>query len=72
MADDADIANNFISNAIEAALSQRQANTNQNAADIKFCEECEEEIPLARRELGFKLCITCAEAVERRSSLFST
>lgn len=71
MADEADIANAYITNAIEAALGQRQ----QAPADLntitKFCKECGEEIAVARRQLGFQLCITCAEETERRKSLFA-
>jgi RNA polymerase-binding transcription factor DksA len=68
MADAADIANAYITDAIEAALGQRKS------AEIKpgaqFCRECEEPIPDERRALGFNLCIICAAENERRKSQF--
>lgn len=68
MADAADIANAYITDAIEAALGQRKS------AEIKpgaqFCKECDEPIPNERRALGFSLCVTCAEESERRKSQF--
>lgn len=71
MADEADIAALYITNAIEAALGQRQQNVSHTSVIIKECKECGEEIPVARRELGFQLCITCAQETERRKSLFA-
>ncbi len=72
MADEADIANAYITNAIEAALGHRQQNTNQaNFIITKECKECGEEIPMARRQLGFQFCISCAQETERRKSLFA-
>lgn len=70
MADAADIANAYITDAIEAALGQRtqQASLKPGA---QFCKECEDSIPAARRALGFNLCITCAEESERRKSQFA-
>ncbi len=71
MADEADIANAYITNAIEAALGSRQQKANQVSVITKECKECGEEIPLARRQLGFQFCISCAEETERRKSLFA-
>lgn len=71
MADEADIANAYITNAIEAALGQRQNKPSPVSVITKECKDCGEEIPLARRQLGFQLCITCAEETERRKSLFA-
>jgi RNA polymerase-binding transcription factor DksA len=68
MADDADIAFTYITNAIEAALGQRSQDPVKPGA--KFCKECGENIPTERRKLGFNLCIACAEESERRKSQF--
>ena len=71
MADEADIANAYITNAIEAALGHRQQKAKQPSVITKECKECGEEIPEARRQLGFQFCITCPEETERRKSLFA-
>lgn len=69
MADEADIANDYIAQAISSALNKRQQNSNTQLVS-KNCADCGEEIPIARRSLGFKLCFECAEESERRKSLF--
>lgn len=70
MADEADIANDYITNAISAALNNRQQNTKMRIGSQR-CKECDEIIPLERRQLGFQLCVECAEETERRKSLFA-
>jgi RNA polymerase-binding transcription factor DksA len=70
MADDADIANDYITNAISSALNNRQQNAKFNMGS-KTCRECEELIPAERRQLGFQLCIECASETERKKSLFA-
>lgn len=70
MADDADIASSYIDKAVADALSKMQQNGVPKAG-AKFCVECDEKIPDARRKLGFQLCIECAEESERRGSLFA-
>jgi RNA polymerase-binding transcription factor DksA len=69
MADEADIAFAYINRAIESALGQRQQNTEVKVG-APFCKICDEEIPPARRDLGFHLCIQCAEDNERRKAQF--
>lgn len=69
MADEADIANDYITNAISSALDKIQQN-NKVKLGAKLCKECGDAIPLARRQLGFQLCVPCAEESERRGSLF--
>jgi RNA polymerase-binding transcription factor DksA len=70
MADDADIANDYINTQVSRALAKlRQANDAKPGS--KVCAECGEDIPDARRKLGFKLCVQCAEESERRNSLFA-
>jgi len=70
MADEADIANDLIASEVLSALSKMRQDTAVKMGP-KECVECEEEIPLARRQLGFKLCVECAEEAERRKSLFA-
>jgi RNA polymerase-binding transcription factor DksA len=70
MADEADIANDYITNAISSALNNRQQNTKMRVGS-KTCKECDELIPIERRQLGFQLCIECAAETERRESLFA-
>jgi RNA polymerase-binding transcription factor DksA len=70
MADEADIANDYITNAISSALTNRQQNITTRIGS-KTCKECDELIPSERRQLGFQLCIECAEETERRKSLFA-
>jgi len=70
MADDADIAADFIDNEVSRALGKiRQTMTQKNGA--KHCADCGEDMPEARRKLGFQLCVPCAEEAERRQSLFA-
>ena len=70
MADDADIANDYINNEVSRALAKlRQPGGGKPGS--KICAECGEDIPEARRKLGFKLCVQCAEESERRNSLFA-
>ncbi len=70
MADDADIASDFIDNEVSRALGKiRQSMTNKMGS--KTCVDCGDAIPDVRRSLGFKLCVPCAEESERRNSLFA-
>jgi phage/conjugal plasmid C-4 type zinc finger TraR family protein len=70
MADDIDRANDFIANEVSRALNKiRQKVSNRKGS--KVCVECGELIPEARRKLGFKLCVPCAEEEERRKALFA-
>ncbi|OAI49099.1 hypothetical protein AYO45_03440 [Gammaproteobacteria bacterium SCGC AG-212-F23] len=68
MADDADIANDYILDAVTRALHNRPAGAAKKGA--KTCAECGEKMPPARRQLGFQLCIVCATENERQKSLF--
>ena len=69
MADEADIANDYITNAISHALDKWQQNNSKPGA--KQCIDCGEDIPEARRTLGLSRCIDCATELERRGSLFA-
>ncbi len=70
MADEADIANDLIANELISALNKMRQDTAVKMGP-KECIECGENIPTARRRLGFKLCVQCAEESERRKSLFA-
>lgn len=70
MADDADIASDFIDNEVSRALGKIRQNMS-NSSGSKTCVECEDPIPEARRALGFKLCVPCAQDSERRDALFA-
>jgi RNA polymerase-binding transcription factor DksA len=70
MADEADVANDYINNQISQALDSIRQNMTKKPG-TKTCTECGEAIPEARRLLGFRLCIQCAEETERRKSLFA-
>jgi RNA polymerase-binding transcription factor DksA len=70
MADEADIANDLIANEVLSRLSKMRQDT-AGKIGPKECADCGEKIPTARRKLGFKLCIECAEETERRKSLFA-
>lgn len=70
MADEADIANDYINNEVSRALSKIRQSSGEKSGS-KVCKDCGEKIPDARRKLGFHLCIECAEESERRKSLFA-
>lgn len=70
MADEADIANSYIDDEVRRALDKMRQNT-QPLSGSKECVECGEKVPEARRKMGFRLCIECAEESERRKSLFA-
>jgi RNA polymerase-binding transcription factor DksA len=70
MADEADIANDYNDLMVSRALSKMRQESGVKAGP-KECNECEETMPEARRKLGFKLCVQCAEESERRNSLFA-
>jgi RNA polymerase-binding transcription factor DksA len=71
MADEADIANDYNELLISSALNKMIRQETSGKTGPKLCADCEEEIPIARRKLGFKLCVACAEETERRKSLFA-
>ena len=73
MADDADMANEYIDSEISRALGRlRQQNVkNIPVMGSATCKECGEKIPAQRRSLGFQCCVVRAEEMERRKSLFA-
>jgi RNA polymerase-binding transcription factor DksA len=69
MADDADIANEHLNSQLSRAIDKIRKNATVEIGS-KYCEECDEEVPQARRELGFSFCVSCAEIIERQEALF--
>lgn len=67
--DDIDIANDRILADIEARISA--ARLKKNELGSALCEECEEPMPMARRQIGAKLCIDCARRAEYAARLFA-
>jgi RNA polymerase-binding transcription factor DksA len=70
MVDEADIANDYIDNEVSRALVKIRQNAPAKSGS-KTCTECGEDIPEARRMLGFQLCVACATETERRKSMFA-
>jgi RNA polymerase-binding transcription factor DksA len=70
MADEIDLANDLIANEVSRALSKiRQNSVDREGSE--FCIECGDKMMPERRQLGFKLCVPCAQESERRKSLFA-
>ena len=70
MADEADFANEQVSTELSRTISRIRKSAAAGKGS-ETCNDCGEDMPDARRELGFSFCITCAEAKERRQSLFA-
>lgn len=71
MADEIDLANDLIDSEVSRALSKIRQSSALETQGSEFCLECGEDIPKARQELGFKLCVPCASESERRKALFA-
>jgi RNA polymerase-binding transcription factor DksA len=71
MADEIDLANDLIDSEVSRALSKIRQSASLETQGSEFCLECGEDIPKARQELGFKLCVPCASESERRKALFA-
>ncbi len=70
MADEADLANEQLNSELSRAISRIRKSAPAGAG-AKTCNDCGEDIPEARRELGFRFCVVCAETRERHRSLFA-
>lgn len=70
MADDADFANEQLHSELSRTINRIRKSTPAGHG-ARICVDCGENIPEARRELGFHFCVGCAEARERRQSLFA-
>ncbi|TAK72402.1 MAG: TraR/DksA family transcriptional regulator [Gammaproteobacteria bacterium] len=71
MADDIDIANDFMDRELSQALDRIRQHASSAGKGAEFCIECGDSIPKARQEMGYKLCVSCAEQAEREGSLFA-
>lgn len=71
MADEIDFANDLIASEVSRALNKIRQNRAQASVGSKVCIECGEAIPEGRQNLGFKLCVPCAQESERRKALFA-
>jgi len=70
MTDEADLANEQLHSELSRTINRIRKSTPAGKG-TPFCSDCGEEIPAARRELGFRFCIGCAETRERKQSLFA-
>jgi RNA polymerase-binding transcription factor DksA len=71
MADEGDIANYLVEVELSRALDKMRQQSNTVVAGSKICLSCGDDIPAARRKLGFKHCVSCAEEGERKKQLFA-
>lgn len=71
MADEIDLANSLIDTAVNRALDKIRQNASVGQEGAEFCIECGEKMLTERKELGFKLCVPCAQESERRKSLYA-
>ncbi|HSW71748.1 MAG TPA: TraR/DksA C4-type zinc finger protein [Gammaproteobacteria bacterium] len=70
MADEADLANEQLHSELSRTINRIRKSATAGGGSPS-CNDCGEEIPEARRELGFRFCIGCAETRERKQSLFA-
>lgn len=70
MADEADLANEQLNSELSRTINRIRKSAPAGSGS-KTCNDCGEDIPEARRELGFRFCIGCAETRERKQSLFA-
>ena len=71
MADIADIANDFTDYMLAFQVEKIRRSAMKQHLGAKECIDCDSEIPLARRKMGFNVCVHCAEEGERRDALFA-
>lgn len=69
MADEIDIANDRILADMQRRIDAARKKTAELGSE--FCEECEDDMPPARRAIGAKLCIECAKRAEYAARLFA-
>ena len=70
MADEADLANEQLNSELSRTINRIRKGAPAGKG-AKTCNDCGEDVPEARRELGFRFCVSCAETRERRQSLFA-
>ena len=67
---------NAVQEQIDATLNDAIAKARSqlhSGESLQFCEECGDEIPIARRQalLGVRLCITCQNNLDKKNTAFS-
>lgn len=67
---------NAVQEQIDATLDDAIAKARSqlhSGESLQFCEECGDEIPIARRQalLGVRLCITCQNNLDKKNTAFS-
>ena len=70
MADEVDMANELIAREVTTVLGRLRQNSTSGIGP-ETCDECGEDIPDERRKHGFRLCVRCAQASERRNAQFA-
>lgn len=70
MADEIDLANDRAAADLENRIRAARANVPHEIGPER-CDECDEPIPHARRQLGYTKCVPCVSAAERHSELFA-
>ena len=71
MADEIDLANDLAEHSMNVSLQNIHNKVNSTVESEEFCIECDEEIPLARREAvkGCKRCVTCQSKIDIKQRL---
>ncbi|EKT53476.1 DksA/TraR family C4-type zinc finger protein [Providencia sneebia] len=67
---------NAVQEQIDATLDDAIAKARSqlhSGESLQFCEECGDEIPIARRQalLGVRLCVTCQNNLDKKNTAFS-
>lgn len=70
MADDIDIANERAAIDLERRIAAARANVPLETGPER-CDECDERIPMVRRQMGYSKCVACASMAERNHQLFA-
>ncbi len=67
-----DAVNQQIEDSIKDEVKRARRNVSCGES-LQYCEECGEEIPLARRQAvpGVRLCINCQEEADKQQKAFS-
>lgn len=69
MADDVDIANSLRDIELDWTLNRIRQQT--PSVGSPTCVECGDAIPEERKKLGYKLCVSCAQEMERINRQFA-
>lgn len=52
---------------VDAAINHARSQFNDNRESLEFCDKCDEEIPLLRRQAikGCQYCVNCQSAIDQ-------